>query len=672
MMLGRPDGEPPDGAGERLLASAAFRMTRDRHGAVSRAELLSAEPGPPAAATLDGLLAGGLLVERERDVYELAHPALREYLAARHIRDGGLDQVLVEAVDDPWWREVTLLSYAGAGADRIVRAGLASGTPAALSLAFACAGTGLAPELQVRLDRILLAAFDADADSDRRRLAAGVLASGQLSRLVATPPGARVCPDPVVTSLYSLFLADTGTPRPEGPCPADPATARVVTGAWSRDTVRFVAWLNETAGGPPHRYRLPTRDELDQLANGRGPAVQILSSVARRTWTRDTAAGAPQLWRSDGPPAVPIRRIHDQAANEMRRSTVLRTMLARTVAEACRDLGTAMEPIAERSARLAELLQATRAGGTGRDRNSDVRSARGTAQEIGSDLLRARRSAVRLERALRNSASLDPDVATGIAAAISRMSIGAIVDDLTRATGLEWYVAIELDWNSDFGLAPATRTARDIAASADRALREARRASAAPYRPVESVPVVDRVLGLGPAAERGPRTGPDAGNATGAALRNATGAALRNATAAVLQPAAAGDDAAPVDRFTAALVREAVLEHEQVRVDLDSIADGVGRLARAPLHRFPAPRWAGGVIARIVAAAEPVLSRTRELTPGRAAAIRIPCLVIAAEANLCGQPELGARFVELAAAVTLVETRRENPDLLETILVAYA
>jgi hypothetical protein len=168
------------------------------------------------------------------------------------------------------------------------------------------------------------------------------------------------------------------------------------------------------------------------------------------------------------------------------------------------------------------------------------------------------------------------------------------------------------------------------------------------------------------------RTGPDAGLRTGPDAGKATGAALRNATAAVLQPAAPGDGAAPVDRFTNALVHEAVLEHEHVLVDLDGVADGVARLVRAPLHRFPAPRWAGGVISRIVAAAEPVLSRTRDLTPGRAAAIRIPCLVIAAEANLCGQPELGARFLELAAAVTLVETRRDNPDLLETILVAYA
>ena len=720
MMLDRGHRDPRGAGRELLLAPAAFRMMRDRRRRMSSEELFgSIEPARSAAAGpdvsrdgsrdgfLDGFMAGGLLVEPEREVYEFAHPALRDYLAARHIRAQRLDEVLVEAVDDPWWREVTLLRCAGtdAGAGiatgRVVRAGLASGTPAALSLAFACAaaaaaaaagagagagaaagaaagagagaGAGLAPDLRDRLDHVLHEAFDADGSADRRRLCAAVLAGRHLARLVATRSGTRICPDPVVTGLYSLFLADTGVPRPDGPCPAGPAETTVVTGAWSRDAVRFVAWLNEATGGGSDRYRLPTHDELDQLADGGGVAVQILSSVAGRTWTREPG-GRTRLWTSagaSGSSAVPIRRIHDHAANEMRRSTVLRTMLTRTVTESCRDLRTALEPIAGRSARLADLLQATRSGGTGGDRNSDVRSARGTAQDIGNELLRARKSAVRLERALRNSASLDPAVATAVVAALGGLSIGRIVDDLARASGLEWYVAIELDWNSDFGLAPATRTARDVAASADRARREVKRLSAAPHRPVAAPSIVDRVLGLDAAADREPHSGP--GPDAGISL-DATGSALRNAIHAMLRPAARGDDPEPIDRFTQALVREAFREygHDVVAVDLERVADGAGRLAHAPLRRFPAPRWTGGVVARIAAAAEPVLSRTRELTPGRAAAIRIPCLVMAAEANLCGQPELGARFRELAAAVTLVEMRRQNPDLLETILVAYA
>jgi hypothetical protein len=96
----------------------------------------------------------GLLVERENGVYSFAHLTLQEYLAAAQIRQSQRVDLLADRVDDPWWRETTLLWTAGDDATPVVKACLRKGTIRALALAFDCAdeARGINTEVRRELD----------------------------------------------------------------------------------------------------------------------------------------------------------------------------------------------------------------------------------------------------------------------------------------------------------------------------------------------------------------------------------------------------------------------------------------------------------------------------------------------------------------------------------------
>lgn len=94
----------------------------------------------------------------------------------------------------------------GADADPIVRACLDDGKISALSLAFDCTENGreLAPDLRERLGQTVAAAFHCNADRDRRRLVASVLATRHLRELISTKAGSRLCPRPIPASLSTV------------------------------------------------------------------------------------------------------------------------------------------------------------------------------------------------------------------------------------------------------------------------------------------------------------------------------------------------------------------------------------------------------------------------------------------------------------------------------------
>jgi len=147
---------------EALLGELAYMMTHDRVRDLSLAAVLAhVKHRIPTAVELgnilDEIVSSGLLLERENEIYSFAHITFQEYLAAMHIREWNLVQVLVEAVDDPWWRETTLLYAARSDSSPIVAACLDSGTEEALALAVACARESmeLSPELRYRLDKTI-------------------------------------------------------------------------------------------------------------------------------------------------------------------------------------------------------------------------------------------------------------------------------------------------------------------------------------------------------------------------------------------------------------------------------------------------------------------------------------------------------------------------------------
>jgi hypothetical protein len=262
---------------EMLLRSLAFTMMRRRVRDLPRAEVL-AELSPAlrrmsTRLTEKNFLAdassNGLLIERENDQFSFAHLTFQEYLAAAHIRDKGLVDILTEAVDDIWWRETTLLYVTRADADPIVKACLASGSHPALSLAFDCADLSgeLAPELRSHLEELL---DDTSDQSSRRELVRRVVLTRHLRDLIRTGTGSRVCARPVTTRIYRTIQLSSDLPVPDGPLTGldDP-----VTGIYLTDARSVAGWANAIIEGD-YRYRLPHLSEMDD------PAVQ--RSIAGR------------------------------------------------------------------------------------------------------------------------------------------------------------------------------------------------------------------------------------------------------------------------------------------------------------------------------------------------------------------------------------------------------
>jgi hypothetical protein len=108
-----------------ILADLAYTMMQRHVSDLRKTDVLAAiQPAlrhVSASITPDDFLtqsaSDGLLVEREPDQYAFAHKTFQEYLAAVHIREKGLVQVLADAVNDDWWTEVTLFYAAQSDAE---------------------------------------------------------------------------------------------------------------------------------------------------------------------------------------------------------------------------------------------------------------------------------------------------------------------------------------------------------------------------------------------------------------------------------------------------------------------------------------------------------------------------------------------------------------------------
>lgn len=293
---------------EAVLRWLAYAMMQRRVWDLSKAEVL-AEIGPMLAEMAGPVspedfaadaASNGLFAEREGGRYGFAHQTFQEYLAASHIRDKGLVQVLADGVSDPWWREPTLLYAAGADADLIVWQCIAAATPAALALAFDLAEeTELDKKLHDRLNALLALAFAPDTEAGLRRLLAAALLTRQVQQNISVAADARICVRSVSADLYSLFRQDTKTPAPDGfeiPV-AEGAGGSPVTGVRGGDAVAFVRWANATANGVT--YRLPSSGELNDLA-----ATVAADYPTGPAWISSDAVreSRPVLWV---PPGVP-------------------------------------------------------------------------------------------------------------------------------------------------------------------------------------------------------------------------------------------------------------------------------------------------------------------------------------------------------------------------------
>lgn len=296
---------------EILLRGLAFAMMRRRVRDLSHAEVV-AELTPALRRIARGVSAedfiadvssNGLLVERESGLYSFTHLTFQEYLAATHVRDRGMIDVLVDAVDDVWWRETTLLYAARSDADPIVTACLKSGSLAATLLAFECAdeASEVAPELRDQLDTLFESAFAPGVDGERRRLVAGALVAQHLRKLVPVSDSARVGVEPVTTGLYWLFLQDHPEHIPDGTGEVRPSIHTEIRGVRGSDALAFAGWVNEVLRGEA-TFRLPTREEAQAAAARRRHDRPTEPEL--RVWVAPAAVGqrVGQLEHSRGEP----------------------------------------------------------------------------------------------------------------------------------------------------------------------------------------------------------------------------------------------------------------------------------------------------------------------------------------------------------------------------------
>lgn len=253
----------------------------------------------------------GLLLERESNLYSFAHLTFQEYLAAEHIREKNIGDVLTKTVEDVWWRETTLLYVARSDADAIVESCVSSGSVAALSLAFDCAEqtNELAPELRRVLDDLLEQALDADVPEAVQRVMTGVQLTRHLRHaVVRTGDGVRLCTQPITPDLYRRFLVDTERQD-----------------QWLGALPLFTDWVNEITGTDA-RYRLPTYDEV------RHPVV-CRALKGRSAWYASVAAGVRlRLWTPDdatSPHTITEKTIREHLLADLSRTRplVVRTLL---------------------------------------------------------------------------------------------------------------------------------------------------------------------------------------------------------------------------------------------------------------------------------------------------------------------------------------------------------
>ncbi|GLY86882.1 NACHT domain-containing protein [Actinoallomurus iriomotensis] len=297
----------------RVMRHLALRMMRERTRDMPAADAedlirgplrhVTGQEGLTPAIFLEEVRKNGVLVGGEHGACGFVHLSLQEYLAAAHIRAEPAEHLhlLTEGVNDPWWRETTLLWAAGSNATPVIDACLASGTIDALALAFDCADEALEidPGTRARLNRLLTAA-DVPARDDpaarrRLRLIAAVTASRGLREIVWHGTTA-VCAQPVSHDLYHLFvLYERGAGRHTPPPPrGEGATGRSpAVGMWADDAARFVGWLNTLLDEGP-TYRLPAPAELAH------PDAALTPVLGRHTvWAGE---GRVVLHRPDGVP----------------------------------------------------------------------------------------------------------------------------------------------------------------------------------------------------------------------------------------------------------------------------------------------------------------------------------------------------------------------------------
>jgi hypothetical protein len=635
---------------EALLRGLAFTMMQRKVRDLSRAGVL-AEIAPAlhrisrkltTEEFLTDIGSNGLLIERESGVYSFAHQTFQEYLAAAHIRDKGLSDVLVGTIDDVWWRETTLLYTARSNVDAIVRACLDSASVTALSLAFDCAeqGSEIASEIRDRLNDIPTTAFASDTDRERRRLIACVLLTRHLRHLVQTGNGDRVCPRPITIGLYQLYQQDTQSPAPERATHLEFGTQEPITGVRGSDAVAFVRWVNGITGSDTI-YRLPNLAEINDSALQRTLTTPMPGTPPHSVWLEpNDERSQPELWTptgADHPHLVDAATLASHVKDDAERSTptLIRLLLLRSIVTVH-----VLISVFER------YLVGIRNHYYGPDPARDPDLARTTYVSILDLVLTLARDHA-LDLALTLDLTLALDRALDHALARAR--------DLTHARDL----TRDLTRDHAHALGRARRLAKTRAPALDHAV--------ALDGALDLDDALDRANGLGLLFDRDRELEHLRARVMGCALTHALTRVLHRNTSAATWLA----------KFAQELIDETGVAKADYVVSPDTLVDKVHSGHQALMNLFGPPDgaaplpWAHQVVRNLQETALPIFTRQQRLTKDTATAIRIAALCLAAEADVRDAHQLGDTFREIAAGVTLLERRATGQAVpTETIMLA--
>lgn len=128
----------------------------------------------------------GLLLQRERGVYEFAHKSFQEYLAATEISQIGEEGILIENIDESWWDETLRLYVAQSDATNLICTALSKSTITTLAFVYDCLeeNVNMQPDLRRQLEGKL--EFDLESnDLEIAELAAKVHLSRRLGHVVS-------------------------------------------------------------------------------------------------------------------------------------------------------------------------------------------------------------------------------------------------------------------------------------------------------------------------------------------------------------------------------------------------------------------------------------------------------------------------------------------------------
>jgi GUN4-like/NACHT domain len=97
-----------------------------------------------------------LFTERDLQEYEFSHRSFQDYLAACELAENHAVEVVIDNLENKWWRETILLYAELVNPSKLIEAAIKMGTPTAIDVAYRCLqmGTNLtrvAPALQAQL-----------------------------------------------------------------------------------------------------------------------------------------------------------------------------------------------------------------------------------------------------------------------------------------------------------------------------------------------------------------------------------------------------------------------------------------------------------------------------------------------------------------------------------------